>query len=324
MSKIVNRLALGVLAATGVPSFALADGPSAVVEKEVIAPVPSKGKLTIRGGYSSSSSAYPFAVLDVDLLDSAYRVYESEYGTGHFGHLAYSHDSLFGAFGGEVSFSFNQLSNDDRTPHSDAADIYDVISISHEDGMEGAETANETQFSQFRLMATYTHQASGFQLLGGLGAVDFSSDSEGQMFLPGYYSRRYRSNDYKGHGLVIGARKVFSVTQNVQLQLEGFGGAYTGDRNLKIRDNYDTYPDSFAKENEQTVYSLDLSASVAMPMERVVPGGLFEFGVNYTQLFNVIDTSNYNSHHLVDYKRSGSVEDDVEALSLFFGLQIPL
>ncbi len=56
-------------------------------------------------------------------------------------------------------------------------------------------------------------------------------------------------------------------------------------------------------------------------------GSYFEVGVAYSRLFNVMDTSNYNenSADAVPFKRKpGSFEDDIDALSLFFGLQIPL
>ncbi len=93
---------------------------------------------------------------------------------------------------------------------------------------------------------------------------------------------------------------------------------------MKISDHFAGVSGSLSQQERQTVFSLDLSASVAVPANGIASGGLFEVGVAYTRLFNVIDATNYNQTTAGDYGYRGSDSEDVDALSLFFGLQIPL
>ncbi len=68
-------------------------------------------------------------------------------------------------------------------------------------------------------------------------------------------------------------------------------------------------------------------AGARRAIQSLKSGSHFEVGVAYSRLFNVMDTTNYNedSADAVPFKRKpGSFEDDIDALSLFFGLQIPL
>ncbi len=293
----------------------------------IISALPSmavaEGTLTIRGGYGTSSYNYPFAY---DY--SRENVFEADYGLGAYVSAAYANDAMFGPVGGEVSLTYNHLSGD-QYDNVDDCDVVDIIAVSHDDCVDGARTSNDTSIGQLRIMADYDLSNSGLQLLGGFGVLQVSSDISGQTVYPGEYSKIARSTDYTGLGLVAGARKTIPITNNAILQLEGFGGVYSGDRELNIADIYLTSGDKLSNSERETVLSLDLAASVAIPVDRIARGGMFEFGVAYTRLFNVMDTSNYNLYTdggpSSDYDvNPGSLNDDIDALSLFFGLQIPL
>ncbi|MES0825901.1 hypothetical protein [Ruegeria sp. SCP11] len=302
MTKFSRVCASGVVGALILSSQAIADT-----------------KLTLRGGYGTSFSDYPYAY---DNFDQS--VIESDYGSGFYGHIALTDDAMFGSLGGEISFTYNRLTDDDDYDDGDRCSTFDVISLSHSLCMNGAETENTTRFGQFRIMATHEYPDQGVQVLGGVGVLDFSSKSDGMMFYPGESSDQHRSNDFTGIGLLLGARKSFQLRGQTSLQIEGIAGVYSGNRSLKINDEWVGNIGELAINDQQTVYSLDLSANVSVPAERIVSGGMFEFGVAYTRLFNVMDTSNYNPDTLPVVGNPGSVDDDVDALSVFFGLQIPI
>ncbi|MBO9435664.1 hypothetical protein J7394_15695 [Ruegeria sp. R13_0] len=276
-------------------------------------------KLTLRGGYSTSGSNYPYAYdeLDQTLIDSGY-------GDGIYGYVGLSRKDLWGGYGGEISFSYNRITDSDNYSDGGRCSTLDVISLSHEFCMEGAETANATRFSQIRVLATRELPSSGVEVMGGLGVLDFSSVSRGMMFFPGELSAQRRETDYTGVGLVLGARKDFAISGATVLRFEGFAGVYTGDRDLNIDDVWTSEVGDLSRSDRQTVYSLDLTASVAVPIDRVLAGGAFEFGVAYTKLFNVMDTTNYNSVTRASIGETGSLDSDVDAFSVFVGLQIPL
>ncbi len=289
----------------------------------VVAALPSlasaEDRLTIRGGYGGALTDYTYAH-----KNSKNNTVDSSYGTGVYGHATLASEDMFGSVGGEISMSYNRLSNDSKVNDRPACKYYDVISLSHEYCMEGAETSNVTKFGQFRVMAARNHAGSGTQLLGGLGVLGVSSYANGEMSYDDEESDIRRSNYFTGMGLLVGARKSFQVSNNTILTVDGFAGAYTGNRDVKINDVYEGDYGSLSKKDRQTVFSLDLSASVAVPADRIASGGLFEVGVAYTRLFNVIDATNYNQYVAENYGYKGSANEDVDALSLFFGLQIPL
>ncbi|MDA7964675.1 hypothetical protein [Ruegeria sp.] len=302
MSTNFKSLATGLALAAAIPSLAAADG-----------------KLTVRGGYGGSFSDYLYAYDEVDQT-----TIDSSYGEGFFGQVAYSNDAMFGAYGGELSFTYNRLSGDSAYDDGGRCSTLDIISLSHDLCMEGAETSSGTWFGQFRAMAAYEPSDNGLQILGGLSVLDFSSDSHGMMIFPGEFSEQRRATDYTGLGLVIGARKSVAISQKVTLQLEGFAGAYTGNRDLRINDEYEGAVGALSSRDRQTVFSLDLAASVALPVDKLREGSLFEVGVAYSRLFNVMDTTNYNPDILAAIGSTGSLDADVDALSLFFGVQIPM
>ncbi|MEM9239546.1 MAG: hypothetical protein AAGB07_06165 [Pseudomonadota bacterium] len=279
----------------------------------------AQSKLTVRGGYAFSNMDYPYAF---DLFDQSQ--INSDYGEGVFGHIGYSNDTIFGSFGGEVSFTYHRLTNSDSYSDGGRCTTYDIISLSHVLCMEGAETSSTTRFGQFRLMAKQKLAGSGLEIMGGIGVLDFSSDSSGMMFFPGESSSQSRSNDYTGVGLVVGTRKEFVISGATTLQLEGFAGAYTGDRDLTVNGEWVGNVGELSQTNSQTVYSLDLSASVAVPVQAIGAGSKFEFGLAYARIFNVMDTTNYNTTTLGIVGPTGSLNDDVDAFSVFVGLQIPM
>ncbi|MGI9394017.1 MAG: hypothetical protein ACR2OY_05175 [Boseongicola sp.] len=318
--------AIGLAVAMGLPSMAIADGLNTVVLKEVIAPAPAESKLTLRGGYGESNSEYPFAVHSGNR-----RIYEAGYGSGLYAHAAYANSRMFGSVGGEVSLSINKLSGDGKTPNTNCA-FFEVIALSRRECADSPKTSSSTQFNQFRILATRGQADNGAQLLGGLSVLQLLSDIRGNANnIQENLSEYTRKTDYTGLGLVAGARKRIPITNNALLQLEGFVGAYSGDRDLNIDDSYSSdagyVEGKLSNTNSQTVFSLDLTASVNIPAKRIAPGGMFEFGLAYTRLFNVMDTSNYNSSVAArpdGIYRPGSDSDDIDALSLFFGIQIPL
>lgn len=241
---------------------------------------------------------------------------------------------MFGSIGGEVSLTYNQLSGGHALDPEGNASL-DLIGFRHFSGADEVETSSETQFGQFRIMATHDHAPSGTQLLGGFGALSFSSDIKNRRVDIAYFNTvdLKRSADYKGMGLVAGARKAIPIGNNAMLQLEGIAGVYSGHRDLKLDEvqagGFTTKHNEFSTRTRQTVNFLDLAASVELPADRIAPGGVFEFGLAYTRLFNVMDTSTYNDYShtyakLNSISLPGSADDDVDALSLFFGLQIPL
>ncbi len=302
MYKKISKSMLALAMVAGLPSLAYAGD-----------------TLTIRGGYGGALTDYTYA-----LKNSKNNTVDSSYGTGVYGHATLASDDMFGSVGGEISMSYNRLSNDNKVNDPPACKYYDVISLSHDACMDGAETSNVTKFGQFRVMAARNHEGSGTQLLGGLGVLGVSSYANGEMSYEDEESKIGRSNYFTGMGLLVGARKSFQVSNNAMLTVDGFAGAYTGNRDVKINDVYEGTYGSLSKKDRQTVFSLDLSASVAVPAKSIATGGLFEVGVSYTRLFNVIDATNYNQTTAGDYGYRGSDSEDVDALSLFFGLQIPL
>ncbi len=318
-------LALAIVA--GLPSLAIADGPTPLVEPEVIKPK-ADSKLTVRGGYATSTEEYPFAFeyTGGGFATRADEIHEAGYGDGFYGYLAYSNDAMFGRVGGEISLSHYNLSGDEDVSASALNSIFDSAGLSRNNGAEQANTTSDTQISSLRVL-TSGNRGNGTQLLTGLGALQFSSDVEVNQSRTDFQSDVNRKTDYTGLGLVAGARKAIPISNNATLQLEGFAGVYTGDRSVDISDHFDgdtseTY-ETKSVTDRQTVFSLDLSASVAVPANRIAQGGLFELGLGYTRLFNVTDTTNYNPNTKPAYS-GGSDSDDIDALSLFFGLQIPL
>ncbi len=319
-------LALAIMA--GLPSLAIADGLAPLVEPEVIKPK-ADSKLTVRGGYATSTEEYPFA-FEQDtgggVATGADEVHKAGYGDGFFGYLAYSNDAMFGRVGGEISLSHYSLSGDESVRGGTPLSIFDGTGLTRNNSGDQANTTSETQISSLRVL-TSGERGYGTQLLAGLGALQFSSDVGVNQSRDSFQSDVNRRTDYTGLGLVAGARKAIPVSNNATLQLEGFAGVYTGDRSLDISDRFegdsgDTY-ETKSVTDRQTVFSLDLSASVAVPANRIAQGGLFELGLGYTRLFNVTDTTNYNPNTKPAYS-GGSDSDDIDALSLFFGLQIPL
>ncbi|MGI9369686.1 MAG: hypothetical protein ACR2O2_12695 [Ruegeria sp.] len=302
MGKNLSGIVLGLVAAVGVSSMAVADS-----------------NLTIRGGYGGSLTDYQYA-----RKESTGKKLESNYGDGLFGQVVLSDDDMFGIVGGEISMSYNRLSGDDKTYDAGSCDVIDVISLSHDSCMRGAQTSNTTQIGQFRVLASRTHSGTGAQLLGGLGVLGVSSSVQGDMIYGTEDSAIGRSNYFSGMGLVLGGKKAYQISNKATLQLEGFAGVYSGNRDLKINDYYEGDTGSLVKQDRQTVYSLDLAASVAMPVESIASGSMFEVGIAYTRLFNVIDETNYNDYIVENYGFKGSADEDVDALSLFFGLKIPL
>ncbi len=302
MYKNISKTMLALAVVAGLPSLSYAGD-----------------TLTIRGGYGGALTDYTYA-----LNNSKKNTVESSYGTGVYGHAALASDDMFGSAGGEISMSYNRLSNGNKYHDPIAGRVVDVLSLSHDTRARGAKTSNVTKFGQFRVMATREHSGSGAQMLGGLGVLGLSSYSSGNTIYPGDDSEIHRSNYYTGMGLVVGARKAFQVSSNAILQVDGFAGAYTGNRDVKISDHFAGVSGSLSQQERRTVFSLDLSASVAVPANGIASGGLFEVGVAYTRLFNVIDATNYNQTTAGDYGYRGSDSEDVDALSLFFGLQIPL
>ncbi len=293
----------------------------------------AEGTLTLRGGYAQAMEEYPFAAIEGVADDKPKKIFEADYGGGLYSHIAYANDAMFGSIGGEISLSYSKLTGDTtKVPVSDDdVYVYDVIALTHDDYVSGAKTSNDTQLGQLRAMASYDSSGSGMQFLGGIGVMHLSSDIHGSTLYPGEYSKIDRSTDYTGLGLVLGARKSFPVTDYAVLQIEGFAGAYSGDRKVNIKDQYLSSGDKgyFSKKDKHTVFSLDLAASLAMPVDRFSKGSVFEVGLAYNRVFNVMDTSNYNSYTDgspdADFSyRTGSDSDDIDALSLFFGLQIPL
>ncbi len=318
------RKVIGLVVAIGLPSMVVADGLNTVVKKEVIPPARAESKLTLRGGYGSSNSAYPYAV-------SNNKVYEADYGSGLYGYAAYSNSRMFGKLGGEISVSTQKLSNDESTPNTTCG-VFDAISLSRRECGDYVATSSATRFNQFRVLATRENSNSGLQFLGGLGVLDLSSSITGRANnVEDNFSQFERTTDYTGLGLVAGARKAIPVGTKALLQLEGFAGVYTGDRELNINDEFSSDAGfevgKLSNSEKQTVYSLDLAASVAVPADRVLPGSMFEFSVAYTRLFGVMHTSNYNetgAPRPAGFFNIGSVDDDIDALSMFFGVQIPL
>ncbi len=304
MNKNISKSMLALAVVAGLPSLASAED-----------------RLTIRGGYGGALTDYTYA-----LKASTDATVDANYGNGIFGHASLASDDMFGSVGGEISMTYNRLSNDDKSvgPPVPYCDVVDVISLSHDSCSRGAKTSNTTQLGQFRVLATRDFSGSGTQLLGGLGVMGLSTGSHTTTIYEDTPSEIHRSNYYTGMGLVVGARKAFQVSNNAILQIDGFAGAYTGNRDVKISDHYDGVSGSQSLQDRHTVFSLDLSTSVAVPAESFASGGLLEFGVAYTRLFNVIDATNYNQFVAENYGYKGSDSEDVDALSLFFGLQIPL
>ncbi len=302
MYKNISKTMLALAVVAGLPSSASADD-----------------RLTIRGGYGGALTDYTYA-----LNLSKSNTEESSYGAGVYGHAALASDDMFGSVGGEISMSYNRLSNDSSYHDPSACDIIDVLSLSIDSCRRGAETSNVTKFGQFRVMTARDHDGTGAQLLGGLGVLGLSSYSNGGTVYGGQVSDINRSNYYAGMGLVFGARKAFQISNNAMLKVDGFAGAYAGNREVKINDQHLGSTGSLSRQDQQTVFSLDLSASVAVPAESIATGGLLEVGVAYTRLFNVIDAANYNDYSASVHGYRGSDSEDVDALSLFVGLQIPL
>jgi hypothetical protein len=104
-------------------------------------------------------------------------------------------------------------------------------------------------------------------------------------------------------------------------------GAFWGDRDLKIDDQYISTVGSFKKSESGTAYTLELTASFLTDAKWAGSGSQFEWGVSYIRAFDVFDSSNYNSAVLNTYgsaAETGSTKEDFDAVVVFAGLTIPM
>lgn len=289
-------------------------------------------KLNVRGGISYSFAEYPFALSSADgtTVDS---IATSDLGVGDFWSISLAHDELFGSIGGELGFSYLQTAGSDLAGDSAGAgnctpEIFDLISLSHDLCMNSAATVNETKLLQFRAVATYRYPDMGLQVLAGLGYLDFSTESTGQMYFPGELSAQSRDSSFSGPGLLLGVRKDVGVIYGkTRLNLEGIVGAYWGDRDLRIDDQYEGTSGSLQTSENGTAYTLELTASFIADANWAGSGSQFEWGVSYIRAFDVFDSSNYNSAVLGTFgsaAATGSTKDDFDAVVIFAGLTIPM
>jgi hypothetical protein len=289
-------------------------------------------KLNVRGGIAYSFSDYPFALSSADGT-TADSIATSDLGVGDFRSVSLAHDELFGSVGGELGFSYLRASGSDLAGDSSGAGnctpgLFDLISLSHNQCMNSAATVNETTLKQVRAVATYRYQDMGLQVLAGLGYLDFSTESTGQMYYPGEFSAQSRNSSFSGPGLLLGARKDFGIIYgNTRLNLEGFVGAYRGDRDLKIDDQYEGTTGALTKSESGTAYTLELTASFLSDANWAGSGSQFEWGVSYIRAFDVFDSSNYNSAVKGTFGSAAATEstkDDFDAVVIFAGLTVPM
>ena len=287
-------------------------------------------EFSLRGGVSASGSDYPYALVSDDNV-TANAVLNSNFGYGGFAAVALAHDSLLGQFGGEIGLSYLQVEGDDafgENPGSGTCTpgVYDVITVSHGACMDGAATDSKTKLTQMRAVLTHAYTNSNLQVLAGLGYLDFSSNSTGQMYYPGESSSQQRKASFEGMGVVIGARKELSQPfGSYKLNLEGIAGAYWGDRDLRIVDEY-VGTNGFLNSSEGgTAYTIEVTASFVKDTSWPGPDSQFEWGATYVHAFDVMDTANRNANVIGQFgapARSGSTKDDFGALSLFAGLKL--
>lgn len=282
--------------------------------------------LSFRGGVAGSLQQYPYAIASVAGLPAIDDIGESDYGIGGFVSVTYGISDVFNGYGLEASLSFMQLEGDDAfgepAPGSGATTpaIFDVLTLSHGVGMDGAEVSNTATSGQARLLGTRTLSATGTQVLAGLGILSFQNDIDGMMFFPGEFSVQSRETDFLGAGLVLGVRHDLPVSDTWALGLEGFGGVYRGDRELRIRDNYEGTVGMLDLTEEVTVYSLDLAVSLEREVGFFDRAGSINVGVSYNALFGVVDTANYGGNFATgNSSPTGNVNDDFDAFSLFVG-----
>lgn len=304
----------------------------AAVAVLVAGSVNAEGTLTLRGGLSWAESEFPYAIDGTFGSTTGVVPIYSSYGDGGFAYVAYSHEDMFGSFGGEVSLSYQQMSGGDSyglfpsngAPCSPV--VLDALSLSQAFCRDNASVSNTSSAGQIRVMGTTGNAESGVQALAGLSVLSFRSASSGTMELTGAFTDQYRRTKFSGIGPVVGLRKEFQLGRGVALNFEGFGGAYFGHQSLLIEDNYNGTPGSLSERRNETAYSLDLAVSVQVPADRIVQGAQLEFGVAATQLFGVADTSNRNPSVLAfgPELATGRRNDDYSSLSVFVGLQIPL
>lgn len=284
--------------------------------------------LNVRGGIVMSLADYPYALSSADdvVVDS---VATSDFGFGDYLAATIAKDDLFGNVGGEFTISYLRVTGaadvgDIPGTANCAPNIYDVISLSHNQCMDGAATQNTTTLLQARALATYDYPNSGVQVVGGLGYLDFDSNSNGMMYYPGESSVQNRTSSFSGFGLVLGLRQDFEVFKRSTLNIEGLVGVFSGDQGLNITDDYDGTPGAFSKSRNTEVYTLEVTASLSSPAKWLNPNAEFEWGLTYVHVFNVMDTTNYNSTVTGTFGSSGSTKGDFDAVSLFFGLTMPL
>ena len=167
-------------------------------------------KLNVRGGIGYSFSDYLFALSSTDGT-TADGIATSDLGVGDFWSVSLAHDELFGSICGELGFSCLRAAGSDLAGDSSGAcnctqGLFGLISLSHNLCMNSAATVNETTLKQFRAVATYRYQD-----MAGLGYLDFSTESTGQMYYPGEFSAQSRDSSFSGPGLLLGARKDFGI-----------------------------------------------------------------------------------------------------------------
>ncbi|HEY9037606.1 MAG TPA: hypothetical protein VIN05_01500 [Roseovarius sp.] len=296
-------------------------------------PIDKPLEFSFRGGVSASGSDYPYALASTGFV-SVGSILTSDFGYGGFAAVALTHDSLFGQFGGEIGLSYLQVEGDEAySIDSGLGDcnlgspgVFDVITLSHRECMDGADTDSKTTLTQMRAVLTHAYADSSLQVLAGLGYFDFSSNSTGQMYYPGETSSQQRNASFEGMGVVIGARKELDQPfGSYRLKLEGLAGAYWGDRDLRIVDEYVGINGFLDSSRGGTAYTIEVTASFLKDTAWPGPESQFEWGATYVHAFDVMDTANRNAVVIDRFgapAQSGSTKDDFGALSLFAGLKV--
>jgi len=291
--------------------------------------VAAEQTFSIRGGIASALNQYPYAAVDPNTdsvaPSSSSSVVDSGYGVGGFLSATYGVSDVFHGYGLETSLSFMHLEGDDSSGIKNGCSpaYYDALTVSHFLCMSGAEVSNTANVVQARVLATRPISSTGTELLAGLGMLSFENNITGQMFYGSEFSEQSRKNDFRGLGIVVGARHNMPLTGAWSLGLEGFAGVYRGDRDMRIHDNYEGNVGDVKVSDTATAYTLDLAVSASRDVSFFSRKGSLELGVGYNAVFDAVNTANYNPIAPTGSDSvTGKTDDRFEAVNLFVGYSI--